>query len=111
MNPPKNEEELIGQLFAHIFTSKKASNLYIKKILKRFLNDEDNEEGYVSALEMDRLQLKLEVTDRIFQEHKAPLKDVNVIPIKNVFIGPLKRNISRKWNVGIPAIFKCYEGL
>ena len=39
---------------------------------------------------MDCLQLKLGVTDCIFQQHKAPLKDIDVIPIKDVFMGPLK---------------------
>ena len=66
MNPPKNEEELIGQWFACVFKSTKTPNLYIGKIRKRFLTAEVNEKGYVAAVEMD-----------IFREHKALLKDMS----------------------------------
>ena len=90
MNPPKNEEELIGQWFACVFKSTKTPNLYIGKIRKRFLTAEVNEKGYVAAVEMDCLQQKLGVTDWIFREHKAPLKDIDVIRIKDVFMRPLK---------------------
>ena len=62
MNPLKNEEELIGQWFACVFKSTKTPNLYIGKIRKRFLTAEVNEQGYVAAVEMDCLQLKLGVT-------------------------------------------------
>ena len=73
-----------------VFKSAKTPNLYIGKIRKRFLTAEVNEKGYVAAVEMDCLQLKLGITDCIFREHKAPLKDIDVIPIKDVFMGPLK---------------------
>ena len=66
MNPPKNEEELIGQWFACVSKSTKAPNLYIGKIRKRFLTVDVNEKGYVAAVEMDCLQLKLGVTNFIF---------------------------------------------
>ena len=62
----------------------------IGKIRKRFLTVEANEQGYVAAVEMDCLQLKLGVTDCIFREHKTPLKEIDVIPIKDVFMDPLK---------------------
>ena len=90
MNPPKNEEELIGHWFACIFKSTKAPNLCIRKIRKRFLTAEANEQGYIAAVKMDCLQLKLGVTDSILQGHKASLKDINAIPLKDVFMGPLK---------------------
>ena len=90
MNPPKNEEELIGQWFVCIFKSTKAPNLYIRKTRKRFPTAEANEQGYIEAVKIDCLQLKLGVTDYIFRECKAPLKDIDVIPIKDVFMGPLK---------------------
>lgn len=62
----------------------KTPNLYIRKIRKRFLTAEVNEQGYIAAVKME-----VEVrSNRI--EHKAPLKDIDVIPIKNVFMGPLK---------------------
>ena len=90
MNPPKNEEELIGQWFACIFKNTKTSNFYIGKIRKRFLTAEAHEQGYVAAVEMDCLQLRLGVIDCIFREYKTPLKDIDVIPIKNIFMGPSK---------------------
>ena len=62
----------------------------IGKIRKRFLTVEANEQGYVAAVEMDCLQLKLGVTDCIFRKHKTPLKEIDVIPIKDVFMDPLK---------------------
>ena len=34
--------------------------------------------------------MKLGVTDCNFRGHKAPLKDIDVILIKDVFMGPLK---------------------
>ena len=52
VNPPKNEEKLIGQWFAYIF---KASNLYTGKIRQQFLTAKANEQGYVAAVEMDCL--------------------------------------------------------
>ena len=55
VNPPKNEEELIGQWFAYIFKSTKASNLYTGKIRQQFLTAKANEQGYVAAVEMDCL--------------------------------------------------------
>ena len=90
MNPSKNEKKIIGQWFACIFKSTKTSNFYIGKVRKRFLTAKANEQGYVAAVKMDYLRLKLRVTDCIFWEHKTPLKDNDVIPIKDVFMGPLK---------------------
>ena len=66
-------------MLACVFKSTKTPNLYIGKIRKRFLTAEVNEKGYVAAVEMD-----------IFREHKALLKDIDVIPIKDVFMGPLE---------------------
>ena len=66
MNPSKNEKKIIGQWFACIFKSTKTSNFYIGKVRKRFLTAKANEQGYVAAVKMDYLQLKLRVTDCIF---------------------------------------------
>ena len=59
----------MGQWFACILKSSKTPNLYIRKIRKRFLTAEVNEQGYVAAVKMDCVQLKLGVTEESIKHH------------------------------------------
>ena len=65
----------------------KSAGLYIRRMKKRFLNDEG---GMVLALELVCLERKLGVADNILQEAKR--KDVDVLPVKNIICGPLQMN-------------------
>lgn len=98
LKPPTTEKELIGKFFACIYPTKKGPNLYVGRLTRRFLsNDED---GYPCALEIDCLQQKYGVTDCIFKEYDIAGADVEVFPIHNIVCGPLKCSFlgSKKWN-------------
>ena len=90
MNPPNNEANLVRKWYACIFRGKKTSNLFIGKVIRRFLLDQESEGGYACALEVDCLQQKFGVTDCILREHDKIGKDIGIVPVKDVFIGPLK---------------------
>ena len=82
----KMKKELIDKWYACIFLYNKSAGLYIRRMKKRFLNDEG---GMVLALELAFLERKLGVTD-ILREAKR--KDVDVFPVKDIICGPLQMN-------------------
>ena len=49
LSPPNKEEDLIGKWYGVAFETKRSSMLFIGKILRRFLKDE---EGPVESLEI-----------------------------------------------------------
>ena len=62
---PVNEEEILHQYFGAIFYDKKKTpDVYVGKVLRRFLNDEQR---VASALEFDGLKKKHGVTNNILE--------------------------------------------
>ena len=84
---PPTVEDVVNKWYGCIYLSNRGPNLFIDKAAQRFLNDEG---GLITALEIDRLEQKLETTECILKQAKK--SDVNIFPVLNVICGPLNVN-------------------
>ena len=89
VNPPNTENQITGKWVACIFSGRVA-NLFIGKILRRYLSDSVEEGGFAVALEVDCLQQKYGISDNFLKEHDKTRKDIGNVPVKDIIFGPLR---------------------
>ena len=89
LNPPTSEDNIKGKWYACIFKGK-CQNLFIGRVLQRFLTDSIEEGGYTAAIEVDCLKQKLGTADDILRENPIEKKDIGIAPVTDVIAGPLK---------------------
>ena len=89
LEPPTNEKVIIGCWYTAIYIGKKSSEtaLYIGLPQRRYLQDEN---GPMSALELDCLQGKLGTSDDILESHKNGKHDIYICALENIVRGSLK---------------------
>ena len=84
--PPTKEANVIGRWYAAIYTTKKTKGLYIGRLLKRFLKDED---GAVDSIQLHCLKPKVG-SSTILEDTPDHLPDITIFPVHDIIAGPLK---------------------
>ena len=110
LNPPNNEEDLVGKWYGVAFKTKRCHMLFIGKILKRFLKDE---EGPVETLEIRCLKNKIG-SGTILEDTPAHCPDISLFGLENVIYGPLDVIPVRgnKFNVpDYPLVLKHFDSV
>ena len=116
-NPPVKETDLISKVVAFIFyDQKKKSHLFIGKIKRRFLEDEN---GPATSLLIESFKKAATTTSIIIEETPEHLgKDEGTYPIHDIISGSLKATIltgptgrgSGKWTIPqYPLCVKTFE--
>ena len=85
LSPPNKEEDLEGKWYGVIYESKRRSMLFVGKILRRFLHDE---EGPVDSLEIRCMKSKIG-SGTILEDTPAHCPDVSFFQLTDVIYGPL----------------------
>lgn len=85
VSPPVDESSIQGKWFAAVYEDKNRKFLYIGRMIKRFLMDE---EGQVSHLELDCLKPRVGNVD-ILDGYPPNQGDKYVYPLEDVLGGPL----------------------
>ena len=108
---PTSEAELQGKWYAVVYRGGKKNILYVGKVLKRFLGDED---GPVTGVEFRCLKPKFGSSTILESNPKHLGNDDFVCPIEDIIAGPLgvePLNGSSKYNVhgysNVVNFFKC----
>ena len=85
LSPPNKEEDLVGKWYGVIYESKRCSMLFVGKILRRFLHDE---EGPVDSVEIRCMKPKIG-SGTILEDTPAHCPDVSTFQLTDVIFGPL----------------------
>jgi len=85
LSPPITEESILGKWYAVIYSTKKTDQLFIGKIMKRFLTDKD---GPVDFLEVRCLKPKVG-SGTLLDDTPAHLPDISNFRLTDVIYGPL----------------------
>ena len=85
LSPPNKEEDLIGKWYGVIFETKRSSMLFIGKIVRRFLLDE---EGPVDSLEIRCMKPKVG-SGTVLEDTPAHCPDLSFFQLTDVIYGPL----------------------
>ena len=83
--PPTKETEVIGRWYAAIFATKRTKRLYVGRLLKRFLKDED---GDVDSIQLHCLKPKVG-SGTVLEDTPDHLPDISIFPVHDVIAGPL----------------------
>ena len=107
LSPFTSEEDVVQKWYACVYRIKGKSRLHIGKALQRFLLDQ---EGPISALEMERLKPNIVSTNTILESVPAHLgSGIKIFPVNDIIaalpeILPMKNG---RWN--IPSYSKLHE--
>ena len=86
LSPPVTEESVLGKWYAVIYETKRASRLFVGKIMKRFLVDEN---GPVESLQIRCLKPKVG-SGTLLEDTPKHLPDISIFNLHDVIYGPLK---------------------
>ena len=112
--PPVQEQAIVGKWYAVIYQSKRNSNLFIGKVLRRFLTDENG--GNVDSVEVRCLKPKVGLGTTL-EDTPAHLPDISIFKLEDVIAGPLQVTPLKRLKFEVPAYqslvahFKAVEKL
>ena len=109
LNPPVEEENLVGKWYGALYHESKKICFFIGKIVYQYLNDED---GSPVQLELDCLKRPVSSTATILEENLPHLKACGILLMHNIISGPLNGVPMKgnKWKFyEYPKAFKMYE--
>ena len=98
LSPPNKDKDLVGKWYGVAFEKKRSNMLFIGKILKRFLEDE---EGPVESLEIRCLKNKIG-SDTILGDTPAHCSDISLFSLENFIYGPLEVIPVRGNKINVP---------
>ena len=105
LSPPVTEDSLLGKWYGVVYCTKRISKLFVGKILKRFLADEN---GLVEKLEVRCLKPKVS-SGTIPEDTPAHLPDVSLFDLADVIYGPLKVVPLKSDKFNVPDYEKAVE--
>ena len=85
LSPPVPEDDIIGKWYAVLWADKRSCQLYIAKVLRRFLEDK---RGPISNIQMRCLKLKVG-SGTILEDTAAHCPDIQMFPLCDIIAGPL----------------------
>ena len=86
LSPPMPEEDVLRKWYTVIYAAKRARHIYVGKILKRFLLEEN---GDVDCLEVHCLKPKVG-SGTLLEDTPTHLPDVSLFKLADVVYGPLE---------------------
>lgn len=98
-SPPVTEDMIQGKWYGVIFSNKRSSQLFIGKVLRRFLTDEN---GPVDTLEIRCLKPKVG-SGTIVDDTPSHLPDISLFRLADVIYGPLEVTPVRGGRFDVPS--------
>ena len=86
LNPPVKENQILGKWYAIIYASKRSSMLFVAKVLRRFLHDENSQ---TQSLEIKCLKPKVG-SGTTLEDTPDHLPDISLFALSDVIAGPLE---------------------
>ena len=86
LNPPVEEENLVGKWYGALYHESKKIYFFIGKIVCQYLKDED---GSPIQLELDYLKRSVSSTATILEENPPHLNACGIFLMHNIISGPL----------------------